>query len=67
MRLYYPLFDIPDNSLAVVWDDSIAPHIFVGCDGKFFLSGTLETEAAYLVDEGVEPLCLSTVGWPFLC
>jgi hypothetical protein len=40
---YYPLFDIPDNSLEVMRDDSGVPHIFVGYDGKVFLSerGTL--------------------------
>jgi hypothetical protein len=40
---YYPLFHIPDNSLAVMRDDSKGPHIFVGYDGKVFLSelGTL--------------------------
>ena len=35
---YYPLFDIPDNSLAVMRDDSKVPHIFVGYDDKVFLS-----------------------------
>jgi hypothetical protein len=35
---YYPLFDIPDDSLAVMRDDSKVPHIFVGYDGKVFLS-----------------------------
>jgi hypothetical protein len=40
---YFPLFDIPDNSLAVMRDDSGVPQIFVGYDGKIFLSerGTL--------------------------
>jgi hypothetical protein len=35
---YFPLFDIADNSLAVMRDDSSVPHIFVGYDGKIFLS-----------------------------
>jgi hypothetical protein len=35
---YYPLFGIPDNSLEVMRDDSKVPHIFVGYDGKVFLS-----------------------------
>lgn len=36
---YYPLFHIPDNSLEVMRaEDSDVPHIFVGFDGKVFLS-----------------------------
>ena len=36
---YYPLFHIPDNSLEVMrTDESDVPHIFVGYDGKVFLS-----------------------------
>jgi len=35
---YYPLFGIPDNSLAVMRDDSTVPHIFVGYDGRIFLT-----------------------------
>ena len=38
--IYYPLFHIPDNSLEVMRaDDSDVSHIFVGYDGKIFLSG----------------------------
>ncbi len=37
--LYYPLFHIPDNSLDVMRaDESDVPHIFVGYDGRVFLS-----------------------------
>jgi hypothetical protein len=35
---YYPLFNISDNSLTVMRDDAEIPHIFVGYDGKVFLS-----------------------------
>ena len=36
---YYPIFHIPDNSLEVMRaDESDVPHIFVGYDGKIFLS-----------------------------
>jgi len=36
---YYPLFHIPDNSLEVMRaDESDVPHIFVGFDGRVFLS-----------------------------
>lgn len=35
---YYPIFGILDNSLELVRDDSTVPHIFVGYDGRVFLS-----------------------------
>jgi hypothetical protein len=35
---YYQAFDIPDNSLALMRDDSHVPQIFVGYDGHVFLS-----------------------------
>jgi hypothetical protein len=36
---YFTLFNIPDNSLAVMRDDSETPHLFVGFDGHIFLDG----------------------------
>jgi hypothetical protein len=37
--VYYPLFHIPDNSLEVMREDeSDVPYIFIGFDGKVFLS-----------------------------
>ena len=37
--VYYPLFHIPDNSLDVMREDeSDVPYVFVGFDGKIFLS-----------------------------
>jgi hypothetical protein len=42
---YYPLFNIPDNSLAVMRDDSGVPHIFMGQDGHVFLSQNDKTGA----------------------
>jgi hypothetical protein len=36
---YFHLFNIPDNSLAVMRDDSAVPHIFLGYDGHVFLQG----------------------------
>jgi hypothetical protein len=36
---HYGAFDIADNSLALMRDDSHAPRIFVGYDGHVFLSG----------------------------
>jgi hypothetical protein len=35
---YYPLFEIPDNSLDVMRDDGHCPQIFVGYDGHVFLA-----------------------------
>jgi len=34
---YYKAYDIPDNSLAVMRDESLVPKIFVGYDGHIFL------------------------------
>lgn len=34
---YYGLFGIPDNSLAIMRDDSETPQIFFGYDGTVFL------------------------------
>jgi hypothetical protein len=42
-RALYPLFHIPDNSLALIRDDSAVPHIFIGFDGHVFLSQNNET------------------------
>ena len=36
---YYRLFNISDNSLAVMRDDSKTPHLFIGFDGHIFLEG----------------------------
>jgi hypothetical protein len=36
---YFALFNIPDNSLAVMRDDSETPHLFFGYDGHVFLHG----------------------------
>ena len=36
---YFALFNIPDNSLAVMRDDSEIPHLFFGFDGHVFLHG----------------------------
>jgi hypothetical protein len=35
---YYPAFEIPDNSLMLMRDDSTTPKIFVGYDGHIFIS-----------------------------
>ena len=35
---YYPLFHIPDNSLDVMHDESLAGYIFHGYDGEVFLA-----------------------------
>jgi len=34
---YFHLFDIPDNSLEVMRDDSATPQVFVGYDGRIFV------------------------------
>ena len=34
---YFPLFNIEDNSLALMRDDSCCPRIFVGYDGHIFI------------------------------
>jgi hypothetical protein len=36
---YFALFNISDNSLAVMRDDSETPHLFFGYDGHIFLHG----------------------------
>jgi hypothetical protein len=36
---YFALFNIPDNSLALMRDDSETPHLFFGYDGHVFLHG----------------------------
>jgi hypothetical protein len=37
-REYYPLFQIPDNCLEVMRDDSHCAQLFVGFDGHVFLT-----------------------------
>lgn len=50
---YYPLFSIPDNSLALLRDDSGCPQIFFGYDGHVFLAQNEDVGSAWLPWHGL--------------